>query len=90
MNTKYMAKLANLIFTNRYFEFVQSDDFLQLEVVAKTKDPPSREPKNEQIVHGGREKRRGESSKMISAFDQLKNRTLFSNKAYNSDKFREM
>ena len=36
MNSKYMAKLASLVFTNRYFEFVQSDDFINLDVVART------------------------------------------------------
>ena len=37
MNSKYMAKLAKLVFTNRYFEFVQSDDFVPLEAVARTR-----------------------------------------------------
>ena len=36
MNCKYTAKLANLMFTNRYFEFVQSDDFVALDIVAQT------------------------------------------------------
>lgn len=40
MNCKYMAKLASLVFTNRYFEFLQSDDFINLEVVARTAAQP--------------------------------------------------
>ena len=35
MNCKYVAKLAKLVFTNRYFEFVQSDDFITLEAVER-------------------------------------------------------
>ena len=40
MNCSYMAKLASLIFTNRYFEFVQSDDFISLDIVAQTAQTP--------------------------------------------------
>ena len=40
MNCKYTAKLASLVFTNRYFEFVQSDDFITLDVVAQTAAQP--------------------------------------------------
>jgi len=29
-------------------------------------------------------------NKLLSAFEQLKDRTLYANKAYNSDKFRDM
>lgn len=44
MNCKYTAKLANLMFTNRYFEFVQSDDFVALDIVAQTANQISGEP----------------------------------------------
>ena len=33
---------------------------------------------------------RNETSKLLSAFDHLKDRSKYLNKAYNSDKFREM
>lgn len=35
INCKYVTKLAKLVFTNRYFEFVQSDDFINLEAVER-------------------------------------------------------
>ena len=70
MNCKYTAKLASLVFTNRYFEFVQSDDFINLEIVARTAaGSTSEETKSAR----GREAK-NETSKMLSAFDQLRDR----------------
>ena len=77
MNCKYTAKLASLVFTNRYFEFVQSDDFINLEIVARTAagatnqtNAPQEETKS---ARAGREAK-NETSKMLSAFDQLRDR----------------
>ena len=84
MNCKYMAKLASLVFTNRYFEFVQSDDFINLDVVARTTNATN--PATQEETKNPR----NESSKLLSAFDQLRDRTKYGNKAYNSDKFREL
>ena len=35
INCKYVTKLAKLVFTNPFFEFVQSDDFINLEAVER-------------------------------------------------------
>ena len=82
-----MAKLASLIFTNRYFEFVQSDDFISLDIVAQTAQTPQAE---ETKSSRGGNPSKNEKCKLLSAFDQLRDRTKYSNKAFNSDKFREM
>jgi len=67
MNTKYVAKLASLVFTNRYFEFVQSDSFVDLEIVAQTKatgvETSSTAAQSEKPAV------RSETSKLLSAFD---------------------
>ena len=86
MNCKYMAKLASLVFTNRYFEFVQSDDFINLDVVARTAADAQQPGMQEESKTNAR----NESSKLLSAFDCLRDRTKYANKAYNSDKFREL
>ena len=80
-----MARLASLVFTNRYFEFVQSDDFINLDVVARTAAQADTPEETKTAVNS-----RNESSKLLSAFDQLRDRTKYGNKAYNSDKFREL
>jgi hypothetical protein len=63
-----------MVFTNRYFEFVQGDDFIDMG----------------QLSQSDMTKSKNETSKLLSAFDQLRDRTKFLNKAFNSDKFREM
>ena len=65
MNCKYMAKLASLVFTNRYFEFVQSDDFINLDVVARTTNATNPATPEETKAANPR----NESSKLLSAFD---------------------
>ena len=82
MNCSYMAKLASLIFTNRYFEFVQSDDFISLDIVAQTAQTPQAE---ETKSSRGGNPSKNEKCKLLSAFDQLRDRTKYSNKAFNSE-----
>ena len=65
MNCGYTSKLASLIFTNRYFEFVQSEDFISLEVVEQT----TREAQVREAVSAQVASERKETSKLLSVFD---------------------
>jgi len=58
MNCKYIAKLARLVFTNRYFEFVQSDEFVSLDIVARQRAEPN--VANEQLLQAKKSKKIGE------------------------------
>jgi len=70
-----------MIFTNRYFEFLQGDDYIDLEAIAARQS--SMEEESKQPV-------KNETSRLLSAFEHVKDRSKYSNKAYNSEKFREM
>ena len=70
-----------MIFTNRYFEFLQGDDYIDLEAIAARQS--SMEEESKQSV-------KNETSRLLSAFEHVKDRSRYSNKAYNSEKFREM
>ena len=68
MNCKYMAKLATMVFTNRYFEFVQGDEFINLDVVARATAPPTNTETPEE-AKAARVEARNETAKLLSAFD---------------------
>lgn len=42
MNCRYTAQLASMVFTNRYFEFVQGDEFIDLGILAAKQQEESK------------------------------------------------
>ena len=77
ITSEYLAKLASLIYTNRYFEFVQSDDSLN-----KPIEQPKQMQKSQVKVPTGGQKQ-NDQNKMLSAFDEL--RGMKGNSAYNKE-----
>ena len=76
MNDLFFVHLAQMQFTNRYFEFVQGDDFLDLSQSG--------------VDEAAQEGRKTERSPLVSAFDQLRNKSVYTNAAYDGKDFREL
>ena len=94
MNVHYLVTLANAVYSNRYFEFVQSDDYIPKQEVIPymTKERLAEQQQRPLSARGTEDsKTHGEDSKLLSIFDELrKSRQRFTNLAYNSEKFKDL